>query len=305
MNWQQSLVEFKNYLKLEKNASNHTIEAYLNDINKLISFLHFQELNISYAEVERSHIQEFIAYLIDNFQLQESTQSRILSGLNAYFSFLIYQNYLENNPLELIEMPKIRRKLPDTLSYDEIESMLSIIDLSTEQGTRDRAILEVLYSCGLRVSELLNLKISEVQLDIQLIKVTGKGNKERIVPIGSIAIKYLRQYYDGYRKLKKVDVQFKDFLFLNLRGTPFSRISVFNIIKKLSTEVGIRKSISPHTFRHSFATHLVEGGADLRAVQEMLGHVSITTTEIYTHLDNQFLRKTIEDYHPAYKKNLV
>lgn len=301
MNWQHSLVEFKNYLKLEKNASGHTIEAYLNDIGKLISFIQLQFDSINFVSVEKKHIEEFITYLIENFALQESTQSRILSGLNSYFSFLIYQNYIENNPMELIEMPKIRRKLPDTLSFDEIESMLEKIDLSTEQGTRDRAIIEVLYSCGLRVSELLNLKISEVQLDIQLIKVVGKGNKERIVPIGSIAIKYLRHYFDGYRKQKKIDIRFKDNLFLNLRGTPLSRISVFNMIKKLANEVGIRKSISPHTFRHSFATHLVEGGADLRAVQEMLGHVSITTTEIYTHLDNQFLRKTIEQFHPAYK----
>lgn len=302
MNWQHSLVEFKNYLKLEKNASRHTIEAYLNDIGKLISFIQLQFDSINFVSIEKKHIEEFITYLIENFALQESTQSRILSGLNSYFSFLIYQNYIENNPMELIEMPKIRRKLPDTLSFDEIESMLEKIDLSTEQGTRDRAIIEVLYSCGLRVSELLNLKISEVQLDIQLIKVVGKGNKERIVPIGSIAIKYLRHYFDGYRKLKKIDIRFKDNLFLNLRGTPLSRISVFTMIKKLANEVGIRKSISPHTFRHSFATHLVEGGADLRAVQEMLGHVSITTTEIYTHLDNQFLRKTIEQFHPAYKK---
>jgi integrase/recombinase XerD len=303
MNWQQSILEFKNYLKLEKNASSHTIDAYLNDINKLISFLEIEFSDITLYSIQRKHIESFIVYLIENFALQESTQSRILSGLNSYFQFLIYQNYIENSPMELIEMPRIKRKLPDTLSYDEIELMLAKIDLSTEQGTRDRAILEVLYSCGLRISELLNLKISEVQLDIQLIKVIGKGNKERIVPIGSIAIKYLRQYYDGYRKIKKINERFKDNLFLNLRGTPLSRISVFLMIKKIAEEVGIQKSISPHTFRHSFATHLVEGGADLRAVQEMLGHVSITTTEIYTHLDNQYLRKTIEQFHPAYTKN--
>lgn len=300
MNWSQSIIEFRNFLKLEKNASSNTIDAYLNDVQKLISFLDIDHKEVTIKTVDRGHLESFIAYLIENFALQETTQARILSGLNSFFQFLIYQNYLESNPMELIEMPRIKRKLPDTLSYEEIELILAHIDLSTEQGSRDRAILEVLYSCGLRISELLNLKISEIQLDIQLIKVIGKGNKERIVPIGSIAIKYLRQYFDGYRKYRKVNDQYKDFLFLNLRGTPLSRISVFLMIKKIAEAVGIQKSISPHTFRHSFATHLVEGGADLRAVQEMLGHVSITTTEIYTHLDNQFLRKTIEQFHPAY-----
>lgn len=303
MDWNFILVEYRNYLKLEKNASPHTIDAYLNDIQKLQVYAELQNPKLPLGQIERKNLEEFITYLIENFSIQESTQARIISGIKSFFGFLIYQNYLQQNAAELIEAPKMIRKLPDTLSFEEIEKILESIDVSTEQGTRDRAILEVLYSCGLRVTELLQLKISEIQLEVEIIKVIGKGNKERIVPIGSDAIKYLKLYLLNYRRGKLVAEKDKDFVFLNLRGTPLSRISVFNMIKKQASTVGIRKQISPHTFRHSFATHLVEGGADLRAVQEMLGHVSITTTEIYTHLDNQFLRKTIEQYHPLYKTN--
>lgn len=303
MNWNFILVEYRNYLKLEKNASPHTIDAYLNDIQKLQVYAELQNPKLPLGQIERKNLEEFITYLIENFSIQESTQARIISGIKSFFGFLIYQNYLQQNAAELIEAPKMIRKLPDTLSFEEIEKILESIDVSTEQGTRDRAIMEVLYSCGLRVTELLQLKISEIQLEVEIIKVIGKGNKERIVPIGSDAIKYLKLYLLNYRRGKLVADKDKDFVFLNLRGTPLSRISVFNMIKKQASTVGIRKQISPHTFRHSFATHLVEGGADLRAVQEMLGHVSITTTEIYTHLDNQFLRKTIEQYHPLYKTN--
>lgn len=303
MDWNFILVEYRNYLKLEKNASPHTIDAYLNDIQKLQVYAELQNPKLPLGQIERKNLEEFITYLIENFSIQESTQARIISGIKSFFGFLIYQNYLQQNAAELIEAPKMIRKLPDTLSFEEIEKILESIDVSTEQGTRDRAILEVLYSCGLRVTELLQLKISEIQLEVEIIKVIGKGNKERIVPIGSDAIKYLKLYLLNYRRGKLVADKDKDFVFLNLRGTPLSRISVFNMIKKQASTVGIRKQISPHTFRHSFATHLVEGGADLRAVQEMLGHVSITTTEIYTHLDNQFLRKTIEQYHPLYKTN--
>ena len=303
MDWNFILVEYKNYLKLEKNASPHTIDAYLNDIQKLQVYAELQNPKLVLTQIVRKNLEEFIAYLIENFSIQESTQARIISGIKSFFGFLVYQNYTQQNAAELIEAPKTIRKLPDTLSFEDIERILESIDVSTEQGTRDRAILEILYSCGLRVTELLQLKISEIQLEIEIIKVIGKGNKERIVPIGSDAIKYLKLYLVNYRRGKSVLDKDKDFVFLNLRGTPLSRISVFNMIKKQASIVGIRKQISPHTFRHSFATHLVEGGADLRAVQEMLGHVSITTTEIYTHLDNHFLRKTIEQYHPLYKSN--
>ena len=303
MDWNFILVEYKNYLKLEKNASPHTIDAYLNDIQKLQVYAELQNPKLVLTQIVRKNLEEFIAYLIENFSIQESTQARIISGIKSFFGFLVYQNYTQQNAAELIEAPKTIRKLPDTLSFEDIERILESIDVSTEQGTRDRAIIEVLYSCGLRVTELLQLKISEIQLEIEIIKVIGKGNKERIVPIGSDAIKYLKLYLVNYRRGKSVLDKDKDFVFLNLRGTPLSRISVFNMIKKQASIVGIRKQISPHTFRHSFATHLVEGGADLRAVQEMLGHVSITTTEIYTHLDNHFLRKTIEQYHPLYKSN--
>jgi integrase/recombinase XerD len=297
------IVEFRNFLKLEKNASEHTIDAYLNDIKKLINYCDLQNPKLDLTNLERRNIEEFFAFLIENFSIQESSQARILSGLKTFFNFLVYQNYATQNAAELIDAPKLSRKLPDTLSFEEIEKLINSIDVSTEQGTRDRAILEVLYSCGLRITELLNLKLSEIQLDIEIVKVIGKGNKERIVPIGSDAIKYLRIYLANYRNKRVAADEFKDFVFLNLKGTPLSRISVFNMIKKQASLIGLRKTISPHTFRHSFATHLVEGGADLRAVQEMLGHVSITTTEIYTHLDNQFLRKTIEQFHPLYKNS--
>ena len=303
MNANFLISEFKNFLKLEKNASEHTIDAYLNDIRKLQAYCDFQIPKLDLVKLERKNIEDFFAYLIENFSIQESTQARILSGLKTFFNFLVYQNYTSQNAAELIDAPKLSRKLPDTLSFEEIDKLINSIDVSTEQGTRDRAILEVLYSCGLRITELLNLKLSEIQLDVEIVKVIGKGNKERIVPIGSDAIKYLRIYLTNYRNKRLVSDKFKDFVFLNLKGTPLSRISVFNMIKKQASLIGLRKSISPHTFRHSFATHLVEGGADLRAVQEMLGHVSITTTEIYTHLDNQFLRKTIEQFHPFYKSS--
>lgn len=303
MNSNFLILEFKNFLKLEKNASGHTVEAYLNDIKKLQNYCDLNNPKLDLTNLQRNNIEDFFAFLIENFSIQESTQARILSGLKTFFNFLVYQNYTTHNAAELIDAPKLSRKLPDTLSFEEIEKLINSIDVSTEQGTRDRAILEVLYSCGLRITELLNLKLSEIQLDVEIVKVIGKGNKERIVPIGSDAIKYLRIYLLNYRNKRVVAEEFKDYVFLNLKGTPLSRISVFNMIKKQASLIGLKKSISPHTFRHSFATHLVEGGADLRAVQEMLGHVSITTTEIYTHLDNQFLRKTIEQFHPLYKSS--
>jgi integrase/recombinase XerD len=225
----------------------------------------------------------------------------MISGLKSFFQFQIYENKIEVNPTELIDMPKIARKLPDTLSFNEIEKMLDSIDLSAEAGVRDRAMIEILYSCGIRVSELTDLKLSNIQREIQLIKVIGKGNKERLVPIGQDAIKYLTMYTDHFRNQKKIKEQYKDIVFLNQRGGSISRVYIFLMIKRIASTIGITKSISPHTFRHSFATHLLEGGADLRAVQEMLGHSSITTTEIYTHLDKKFLRDTLEKYHPAFR----
>ncbi len=301
--WKEHIVDFKNYLKLEKNSSANTVEAYIEDISKFESYLFMRLGERDVRSIIRADIELFIAYLNENFSLQESTQARIISGIKSFFQFLMYQNIIDRNPMELIEMPKIKRKLPDTLSFIEIEQMLGGIDLSTESGTRDRAILETLYSCGLRVTELTDLKISNIQKEIQLIKVVGKGNKERLVPIGTDALKYINLYYNGYRIQKPVEDKYKDIVFLNLKGKPISRISVFLLIKKLANITGIRKTISPHTFRHSFATHLIEGGADLRAVQEMLGHASITTTEIYTHIDKQFLRDTLEKYHPAFKNS--
>lgn len=300
--WDQLLISFKNYLKLEKSSSENTIESYLEDISKLKYFMELHHKIVPIKEISRKHIEEFIIYLNENFSIQESTQSRILSGIRSFFQFLLYENLIDSNPTELIEMPKIKRKLPDTLSFEEIEKMLESIDLSTEQGTRNRAMLEVLYSSGLRVSELIDLKISTSDFDMNLLRIIGKGNKERLVPIGTDAIKYTKIYLETYRKLRKTEEKDKDFMFLNLRNKPLSRIYVFTMIRNIAQLVGIRKSISPHTFRHSFATHLVERGADLRAVQEMLGHSSITTTEIYTHLDKQFLRMTLEKYHPAFLK---
>lgn len=293
--------DFKNYLKLERGASMHTIEAYLNDIGKFYQYLQMENPSIQTEHIHKSHIDSFLIYLNESYSLQETTQSRIISGIKAFFQFLIYENRIESDPSELIETPKIKRKNPDTLSFEEINKILENIDLSSETGVRDRAILETLYSCGLRVSELIALRLSSVQKELQLVRVIGKGNKERIVPIGKDALKYISQYVDGYRDLKKIDEKDRDFVFLNQRSRPISRIYIFLMIRKMAAQVGIRKTISPHTLRHSFATHLIEGGADLRAVQEMLGHASITTTEIYTHLDNSFLRTTLEQFHPAYK----
>lgn len=299
--WHQIILSFKNYLKLEKGSSDNTIQGYIEDIRKFSFFMETTYPEIALNEINRKHLESFILFLNENFSIQESTQSRIISGIRAFFQFLLYENMIENNPTELIEMPKLKRKLPDTLSFEEIELMLESIDLSTEQGNRNRAMLEVLYSSGLRVSELIELKISTSDFDMKLLKIIGKGNKERIVPIGKDAIKYLKLYLENYRNKRNTDEKDKDFMFLNLRNKPLSRIYVFLMIKNIALQVGIKKAISPHTFRHSFATHLVERGADLRAVQEMLGHSSITTTEIYTHLDRQFLRTTLEQFHPAFK----
>ena len=277
--------------------SAHSVEAYLSDVQKLADYLLDSYPEVLPNQVELSHLEHFLGFLHD-LGLGARTQARILSGLRSFFRYLILEDSIQIDPTDLIEGPKIGRKMPEVLAYEEIEQVLSRIDLSHPQGTRNRAMLDTLYACGLRVSELVNLQVSNLFLDVGFVKVIGKNNKERIVPIGDSAIKYIRQYLDHDRKKLPVEPSVSDYVFLNRRGKPLSRVMVFNIVKESIKNAGIKKTVSPHTFRHSFATHLVEGGADLRAVQEMLGHESIVTTEIYTHLDINYLRETILSFHP-------
>lgn len=298
MLWSAAINGFKQYMVLERNMSAHSVEAYLSDVQKLADFLLDNNPEVLPHRVELAHLEQFLGFLHD-LGLGARTQARILSGLRAFFRYLILEDTIQIDPTDLIEGPKIGRKMPEVLAYEEIEKALDMIDLSHPQGTRNRAILETLYACGLRVSELVNLRISNLFLDIGFVKVVGKNNKERIVPIGQSAKKYILQYRDHDRKkITDTDNASSDILFLNRRGKPLSRVMVFNIVKESIKNAGIKKTVSPHTFRHSFATHLVEGGADLRAVQEMLGHESIVTTEIYTHLDINYLRETIMSFHP-------
>lgn len=297
MDWTSYTKGFKSYLLLERSMSANTIEAYLSDVDKLESFISHRFSGISPQKVKYPHIQEFV-FDISKMGLGERTQGRIISGIKAFFRYLIMEDLIEDDPTELIEGPKLTRKIPDVLSYAEIELIFNVIDLSLPQGHRNRAILETLYACGLRVSELTELKLSNYFPDIGFVKVIGKNNKERIVPIGVEAIKYIEIYLENDRNKGKISQGFENYLFLNRRGKNLSRVMVFYIIKEMVEKSGIKKIVSPHTFRHSFATHLVEGGADLRAVQEMLGHESITTTEIYTHLDTQYLKETIRNFHP-------
>ena len=299
--WNEWLKGFKSYLQLEKSLSQNSIEAYLHDVAKLIEFMKSKDMDIAPNKITNEHIEEFLAWLYDS-GLHNYSQARVLSGLKSFFKYLLLEEVIEISPVEFIQGPKTSRKLPDTLSYIEINQLLESIDLSTVEGMRNRTIIEVLYSCGLRVSECVELKISHLHLDVDFIRVVGKGNKERLVPIGSSAIKYINLYKDTVRIHSPIKKHAEDFLFLNKRGDSLSRVMIFLMIKKYATAVGITKKISPHTFRHSFATHLLEGGADLRAIQEMLGHESITTTEIYTHLDKDFLRSTLMQFHPRYLK---
>lgn len=296
MNWQIYIEQFKNYLKLERGFSENSIEAYLRDVEKFRDFAISNQEN-NPEKISTAFIQEFLKNL-NELGIAETSQARILSGIKAFYKFLFLENNLSTDPSYLIEAPKLRRKLPDTLSYEEIEQLLTAIDLSTAEGTRNRAILEVLYSCGLRVSELTELKLSQLYFDIGFLKVIGKGNKERFVPIGKDAIKYTNLYIQHYRNHLNIPKGYESYVFLNRRGKNLSRVFIFMIIKELAASIGLKKNISPHTFRHSFATHLLEGGANLRAIQEMLGHESITTTEIYTHLDKDYLRQTILQFHP-------
>ncbi len=297
MNWDQYIRQFKNYLRLERSLSDNSVEAYLHDVVKLKQFVEMSNLAISPLQIESVHLQNFLEY-INELGMTAHSQARIISGLKAFFKYLIYDELLDQDPTHLIEGPKLGRKLPDTLSYDEIVKLLEAIDHSTPEGQRNRAMLEVLYSSGLRVSELVNLKLSNIYEDIGFLRVTGKGDKERLVPIGQDALKHIKIYKEEVRVHLTIQEGHRDFIFLNRRGKQLTRVMIFTIIKNLGKKVGLNKTISPHTFRHSFATHLIEGGADLRAVQEMLGHESITTTEIYTHLDRDYLRQVIQEFHP-------
>lgn len=288
------------WLQLERSLSDNSVSAYLADLEKFISFLQMDFAGITPATVTLKELQAFLK-TINELGLSAGSQARIISGLKSFFKYCLIEEIIAADPTTLLEAPKLSRKLPDTLSYSEIENILAQIDLSKPEGQRNKAMLETMYSCGLRVSELINLKLSGLFLQDEFIKVTGKGNKERLVPIGSSAVKHLSLYYQHFRNQLNIEKGEEDIVFLGRRGKRLSRVMVFLMLKDLVMKAGIEKVISPHTFRHSFATHLIEGGADLRAVQQMLGHASITTTEIYTHLDREFLRTTLHLHHPAFK----
>ncbi len=296
MNWQSYLKSYQSYLKIERGLSKNTIDSYTLDIEKLCSFLEVNSINISPIKISEDQIQQFI-YAVSK-EVTARSQARIISGLKSFFSYLIFEDYRSNSPMELIETPRLGRKLPDTLSLYEIDSLIEAIDLSKPEGERNRAILETLYSCGLRVSELTTLKISDLFFEEGFIKITGKGNKQRFVPIAELTQKYILIYRNLIRSHLKIQKGHEDTLFLNRRGKGLTRAMIFTIIKDLAVIVNLQKVISPHTFRHSFATHLLENGADLRAIQMMLGHESITTTEIYVHLDRKHLAEIVNSYHP-------
>jgi integrase/recombinase XerD len=297
MSWDFYIKQFQNYLKLERSLADNSINAYLHDVVKLKQFIEISNINISPLEITSIHLQDFLKY-INELGMTAYSQARILSGLKAFYKYLVYEDIMSNDPTQLIEGPKLGRKLPDVLSYPEIESLLNAIDLSTDEGMRNRAILETLYSSGLRVSELVDLKLNNIYFDIGFLRIIGKGNKERLVPIGREASKYVKIYVNEIRVHVDIQPGHESVVFLNRRGRKLTRVMIFIIIKNLARSVGLKKNISPHTFRHSFATHLIEGGADLRAVQDMLGHESITTTEIYTHLDRDYLKQVIKEFHP-------
>ena len=295
MSWESSIKGFKSYLQIERSLSDNSVQAYIRDIKKFANYA--MPLKLNELKIQRENISDFLAELKDD-EIAARSQARIISGIKAFYKYLIIEDYIKHDPTELIESPKVGFKLPDTLSLIEIDKLISAVDLSNKQGERNRAILETLYSCGLRVSELTNLKLSNIYFNEGYLKVIGKGDKERLAPIGGRALKYLTTYINEVRNHQTIKKGQEDFVFLNNRGAGLTRVMIFLIIQKLAVEIGLKKKISPHTFRHSFATHLIEGGADLRAVQEMLGHESITTTEIYTHLDKDYLRSNIIDFHP-------
>jgi integrase/recombinase XerD len=297
--WDAYKKGYKAWLQLEKSLAANSVEAYLRDIDKLTLFLTEKETKTP-QQVTLKDLEQFVKWVAE-LGMTPSSQARIISGLRSFYKYCLLEQITNDDPTVLLEAPKLKRALPDVLSFEEIESIIAQIDLSKPEGGRNKAMLETLYSCGLRVTELVNLKLSCLYLDVGFVRVIGKGDKERLVPIGSDAIKYIKIYRDDIRVHIAVKKGQEDILFLNRRGSKLTRVMVFLILKELTKKAGITKNISPHTFRHSFATHLVEGGADLRAVQEMLGHESITTTEIYTHLDREFLRNTLQQFHPAFK----
>ncbi len=299
--WEPYKKGFKAWLQLEKSLAGNSVEAYLHDIEILTQYLLAQDDVKAPSALELKDLQHFLKWIAE-LGLNATSQARIISGIRSFYKYCLLEQITTTNPTELLEAPKTKRKLPEVLAFEEIEMMIAKIDLSKPEGGRNKAILETIYSCGLRVSELVNLKLSCLYLDAGFVRIVGKGNKERLVPIGADAVKYISIYRNHIRVHLPIQKGEEDILFLNRSGKRLSRIMIFLIIKDLAAKAGITKSISPHTFRHSFATHLVEGGADLRAVQEMLGHESITTTEIYTHLDREFLRETLQQFHPAFKK---
>lgn len=299
--WETYLGEFEDYLKLERSLSDNSLKAYISDVEKLQQFSELSEWDISPLEITREHLEQMLEQIC-NLGLSVASQARILAGIKAFYRFLLFQELIPEDPTELLEGPRLDRKLPDVLSYYEIEQILDAIDISTPEGLRNRAIMETLYSSGLRVSELTEMKISNIIKDIGFLRILGKGNKERIVPVGKDALFYIQKYNEEVRQFLKIESGHENYVFLNRRGKKLSRVMIFYIIKDATAAAGINKRVSPHTFRHSFASHLVEGGANLRAVQDMLGHVSITTTEIYTHLDREYLQQVIKEFHPRSRR---
>jgi integrase/recombinase XerD len=298
--WEPYKKGYKAWLQLEKSLSENSVEAYLHDIDKLTQFLEASRSMRSPEAIELKDLQAFLQW-IGQLGLEPASQARVLSGIRSFYKYCYIEQIVKKDPTTLLESPRLKRALPDVLSFEEIETIIGQIDLSKQEGGRNKAILETMYSCGLRVSEVVNLRISALHLDLGFIRVIGKGDKERLVPIGTSAMKYIRIYQHDIRVHMPLKPGNEDILFLNRRGSKLSRVMIFLMLKELVRQAGIEKNISPHTFRHSFATHLVEGGADLRAVQEMLGHESITTTEIYTHLDREYLRETLHRFHPAFR----
>ncbi len=297
--WEPYKKGYRAYLQLEKSLADNSVEAYAADIEKLTQFLQAEHITKNPPDIDAKDLQRFLRWITE-LGMTATSQARILSGLRSFYKYCLLEQISKTDPTLLLESPKLKRSLPDVLSFDEIERIIGAIDLSKPEGERNKAILETMYSCGLRVSEVVNLRISALYLDIGFIRVIGKGDKERLIPIGQAAIKQVKLYHDLSRVHIPIKAGNEDILFLNRRGSKLSRVMIFLMLKELVKKTGITKNISPHTFRHSFATHLVEGGADLRAVQEMLGHESITTTEIYTHLDREFLRNTLQQFHPSF-----
>jgi len=301
--WETYVSEFEDYLKLERSLSDNSLSAYLSDIDKLQQFVDMSEWNLSPLDIQQEHLEQMLQHIY-NLGLSAASQARILAGIKAFYKFLLFQDLITEDPSELLEGPRLDRKLPDVLSFHEIAQILEAIDMNTPEGLRNRAILETLYSTGLRVTELTEMKLSNIIRDVGFIRILGKGNKERIIPIGKDALLYIQKYQQEVRQYLDIKDGHENFVFLNRRGKKLSRVMIFYIIKDAVAQAGLEKNVSPHTFRHSFASHLVEGGANLRAVQDMLGHVSITTTEIYTHLDREYLQQIIKEYHPRSRRDI-